>query len=593
MARHSTVTPWGIILLLFLALLSSSSEVLVVPIEGNSGAARAIFPYLKQKSGHLESRWWTSLAQKVKTFGKSSLFLAGKWETEGASKRDSIEQKSALGDPGMRSDKVRVAVEGWNFCNRVGSQTNNTVNPRWADCADLTSYSSSGLQAGDDTTLWKVDHKVSEADNNLKTGDSFPEQEGEEFQSVDDPDLYAVEKEKYLAFLCEVEEPMPWHFWMIMLKNGNYDVNSKLCPIDETSLPGFSILDAQSRAFITRQPMRQLLANKNGFPCFGPGCMNQPQVYHNLSQAEFKSVEDLGARRDAFVSLTGSFYGTYDMSAEDSDSYSKSYFSVDWYKNEAHGSWIFHHVLRVSDNYPWLMLYLRADATKGESGGYPWDTRGMILTVPESPNFKVIVTLNVIRGGGPQSQFYLLDIGGCWKNNGEPCNGDLSTDVTRYSEMIINPDTPAWCRPNSLDLCPPYHLSIDGQKIYRNDTKNFPYDAYHLYCAPYNAEFAEKPFRECDRYSNPQAQELLQLLPHPEWAVHGYPVKKGDGWIGDSRTWELDTGGLSSRLYFYQDPGTPAAARKWSSIDVGTEIFISSSTETAEWTLSDFNVLIP
>jgi hypothetical protein len=56
----------------------------------------------------------------------------------------------------------------------------------------------------------------------------------------------------------------------------------------------------------------------------------------------------------------------------------------------------------------------------------------------------------------------------------------------------------------------------------------------------------------CDPYSNPQAQEIVQLLPHPEWAVHGYPAKKGDGWVGDSRTWTLDVGALSNRLYFYQ-----------------------------------------
>lgn len=58
---------------------------------------------------------------------------------------------SALGDPGMRSDRVRVLVEGWNFCNRAGNlsipvmaanRTNGAVSsvsgsPRWADCTDL------------------------------------------------------------------------------------------------------------------------------------------------------------------------------------------------------------------------------------------------------------------------------------------------------------------------------------------------------------------------------------------------------------------------------------------------------------------------
>jgi hypothetical protein len=108
------------------------------------------------------------------------------------------------------------------------------------------------------------------------------------------------------------------------------------------------------------------------------------------------------------------------------------------------------------------------------------------------------------------------------------------------------------CRPESLSLCPPYHVSINGTAIARTDTKNFPYSAYHLYCSPPNALHPEKPYGVCDPYSNPQAQELVQLLPHPEWAVHGYPEKKGDGWVGDPRTWILDVGALSNRLYFYQ-----------------------------------------
>lgn len=172
--------------------------------------------------------------------------------------------------------------------------------------------------------------------------------------------------------------------------------------------------------------------------------------------------------------------------------------------------------------------------------------------LPASPNFKVILTLDVKKGGGPNSQFYLVDIGSCWKNNGKECDGDVLTDVTRYSEMVINPATTNWCRANNLVSCPPYHISISGEKIYRNDTSQFPYSAYHLYCGPGNGDFLEKPVDICDPYSNPQAQELVQILPHAEWAVHGYPAKKGDGWIGDSRTWDLDVGALSSRLYFYQ-----------------------------------------
>lgn len=176
----------------------------------------------------------------------------------------------------------------------------------------------------------------------------------------------------------------------------------------------------------------------------------------------------------------------------------------------------------------------------------------LLLQLPESPNFKVELTLNVKQGGGPQSQFYLLDIGSCWKNNGAPCDGDVLTDVTRYSEMIINPQTQAWCSPTNLNACPPYHITPKDKKIYRNDTANFPYGAYHYYCSPGNAMHLEQPVSTCDPYSNPQAQELVQIVPHPIWAEYGYPSKQGEGWIGDPRTWKLDVGGLSSRLYFYQ-----------------------------------------
>jgi hypothetical protein len=164
----------------------------------------------------------------------------------------------------------------------------------------------------------------------------------------------------------------------------------------------------------------------------------------------------------------------------------------------------------------------------------------------------VRLTLDIKKGGGAKSQFYLLDMGSCWKNNGAPCDGDVLTDVTRYSEMIINPETPAWCSPTGLGNCPPFHITPDNKKILRNDTANFPYSAYHYYCAPGNAQHLEQPVSTCDPYSNPQAQEIVQLLPHPIWGEYGYPIKKGDGWVGDARTWELDVGGLSSRLYFYQ-----------------------------------------
>ncbi|KAH9781326.1 hypothetical protein KPL71_008418 [Citrus sinensis] len=405
---------------------------------------------------------------------------------------------SAIGDPGMKSANVRVALEAWNFCNEVGFEAPGMGSPRLADCADLFCSSlitdSLGCSPLDTGRKCEVHHKVNGSDNSLKTGDKFP---AEGFQSFRNPDLFAAEKERYLASLCEVQGC------------------AKRCKI---------------------------ITGRN-FPCFGEGCMNQPLVYHNYSRLVCSGRQ---------ASLTGGFNGTYDLDAD-----------------------------------------LSIDAVEGFNGGYHYSGRGIMTKLPESPNFKVKLTLDVKHGGGPNSQFYLLDIGSCWKNNGKPCDGDTLTDVTRYSEMIINPATTSWCRPDNLVSCPPYHVSPTGEIMYRNDTSRFPYSAYHLYCCPGNAEHLEKPYDICDPYSNPQAQELVQILPHPEWAVHGYPEKQGDGWVGDARTWVLDAGALSNRLYFYQDPGTERARRVWTSLNVGTEIYGSQNGETAEWTVSDFDVLVP
>ncbi|XP_022149996.1 uncharacterized protein LOC111018276 isoform X2 [Momordica charantia] len=457
-----------------------------------------------------------------------------------SSPHESVEYKSAIGDPGMKNPNVRVGFEAWNFCNEVGAEAAHMGSPRMADCADLRAPLASDYRdcfrlESDNKCLLQ---KVNESDNKLGAGEKFP---SERFKPYQDPDLYAVEKERYLGSLCEVHDSSdPWYFWMIMLKNGNFDKNSTLCPENGKNV--------------------SKIVTDRTFPCFGEGCMNQPLVYHKSSR-----LVSLGRR---MVSLTGGFYGTYELDADLSNGIGKnSYFSVTWVKN--------------------------VSTATGFDGGYHYDGRGIMRKLPESPNFKVRLTLAIKSGGGSNNQFYLIDIGSCWKNNGDPCNGDTTTDVTRYSEMIINPETTSRCKPSNLQACPPYHVSAAGEKIYRNETSRFPYSAYHLYCSPGNAMHLEKPYDICDPYSNPQAQELVQILPHPEWAVHGYPKKQGDGWIGDPRTWELDVGALSNRLYFYQDPGTKPARRVWKSINVGAEIYISEGGVTAEWSVSDFDVLVP
>ena len=49
---------------------------------------------------------------------------------------------SAVGDPGMRRDGLRLAIESWNQCNEVGDEVPQMGSPRAADCIDIYNASS-------------------------------------------------------------------------------------------------------------------------------------------------------------------------------------------------------------------------------------------------------------------------------------------------------------------------------------------------------------------------------------------------------------------------------------------------------------------
>lgn len=67
-----------------------------------------------------------------------------------------------------------------------------------------------------------------------------------------------------------------------------------------------------------------------------------------------------------------------------------------------------------------------------------------------------------------------MDIGSCWKNNENPCNGDVTSDVTRYCEMIVNPEIEPLCKSNELEQCPPYHTFSDGTRVSSNRCGKVP-----------------------------------------------------------------------------------------------------------------------
>ena len=52
---------------------------------------------------------------------------------------------SAVGDPGMKRDSLRVAIESWNQCNEVGEEVPHMGSPRAADCFDI--YQASSTQS--------------------------------------------------------------------------------------------------------------------------------------------------------------------------------------------------------------------------------------------------------------------------------------------------------------------------------------------------------------------------------------------------------------------------------------------------------------
>lgn len=52
---------------------------------------------------------------------------------------------SAVGDPGMQRDGLRVAFEAWNFCNEVGQEAPYMGSPRAAECFDLSQGNSNHI----------------------------------------------------------------------------------------------------------------------------------------------------------------------------------------------------------------------------------------------------------------------------------------------------------------------------------------------------------------------------------------------------------------------------------------------------------------
>lgn len=64
------------------------------------------------------------------------------------------EYTSAVGDPGMRKDGLRLAIESWNQCNEVGEEVPGMGSPRAADCFDI--YKASPQAKGKHSGLFSM-----------------------------------------------------------------------------------------------------------------------------------------------------------------------------------------------------------------------------------------------------------------------------------------------------------------------------------------------------------------------------------------------------------------------------------------------------
>jgi hypothetical protein len=538
---------------------------------------------------------------------------------------------SVLGDPGMAAAVPAVSWEGWNFCNSGVNPSNYSAgpSPRMADCLPAP-----GAPAGPGP----FGNVVTDADNALMVGQPFPLPN---FTAPGDQAGYAIVKEQYLGALCarpaapSAPSALPWSYWTVMFKSGNMQTGAGLCAemgAGGDAVAGSAASIDHARVGFNNLPMNQpwmvhgwttpgqavpyngsgligyFAGTYDGDPAWTPSQLAAVQAaLHNYTQAwisfRFAELAAAGASGPPPPQPTPPLLLA-----------NSSYLATAWYTNVTTGATVYYQLVVTTPTYPWLMNYLRSDDVGGGNGGYIWDGRGVMGGPVPAYATQLVARLDVLSPG--TGMMYLPEISGCWKLDGSPCDGNATTDVTRYACFIVTPTVVAQCSAANQNTCPPYHIrSSDGAVVLRNDTANFPYECYYQHCLPPNAP-PELEGNRCDPYSNPAQQELQQLLPCSEWAIHGFPSSPGEGWAGNASTWTLDVGALGARLYFSgtepadlpdrasrgfaplppadQLPPYPGWNRSWISFEIGPEQsdpgFRLMRWETSAW---DVRVMVP
>ena len=400
---------------------------------------------------------------------------------------------SASGDPGLTQSPTSVLVVGYNFCNEALAPPEYPTHPspRWADCGG----------------------RVTAADNALGPGDPF---RLPGFNVSSDANAYAIQKELFLGALCA--QPSPggnWSFHTIMLKTGNMNTNASICP-ETVSSPRSAAATASattpfSAAFNNlemNQPLLSLSPSaQRAVPYGGRGYVGSLGATYDVdpawTPAQVAAVQAaLTAYTEAwiayrFAEIDGTPLPPLPSSQTPALLVNKSYEGVIWFMNTSSGSNVFHHIQQSSAKAPWLMSYLKLMDTVGIGGGYDWNGAGQMFGPVPSYASRLRVRYQQLT----TSKLYLPCHGGCWKLDGSPCDGDLDSDITRYICFLVN-SASGGCEATNQAACPLFHIrSNDSVKLYRNDTRAFPYHCYSAHCGPGGGGVGG-----CDPYSNPGPQ---------------------------------------------------------------------------------------
>jgi hypothetical protein len=479
-----------------------------------------------------------------------------------AAAASTVTYSSVLGDPGMKAETPSTSWCGWSFCNgALAPAEYSTWSPRMADC------DGAGVGPGPNGNA------VSLADEAL----TFPSPIPGHPEALTDVNAYAIAKEQYLASVCGKNATSPagkswaWSAWGVMFKSGNMNTAIGICNSTNTTTAPVPAADASPVSF-DNGPMNQPLTvhgwtqdgqplpyNSTGKVGYFAGTYD---VNASWTPAEVAAVEAAlhsytqawMAFRIAEIAAEGAGVAPPPQPTAPAPLAGLSYLASVWWRNVSSASFNYLNLQATSPAYPWLMNYLRSNqmGSPGGYGGYPWAGAGLMngaLTGIGSRLRVGLQMLNLSAASYSAVHFYFPCYGGCWKTDGSPCDGEsLTSDVTKYVCFQLDA-VPGGCSPKSLGGCPPIHYFLNGTTALRNETTRFPYECYS----------GAAPSWTTDRYSNPNPQELLMLVPCAEWGLHGAPASPGEGWTRGPYTWDIDVGTLGARLFLYGVNPQPTA----------------------------------